>query len=238
MNPVSIILTIFVIIFIYYIFNYFLTNPYTLQTLINGQTATTISKDKLKNGGLDSNFSYSIWFYVNDWNYNIDKNKVIFGRMDTGTGTGTITDVSGKNPSPLVVLTPTENNLNVYLQCQGITEPNMCSINNIPIQKWVNLVVSVYNRTMDLYLDGKLVRTCLLPGVPQISNTDVQITPAGGFNGWTSKFQYFHSSLNPQDAWNIYTQGYGGNIFSNLIKSYQVQFSILENGVTYSSVTI
>ena len=91
---------------------------------------------------------------------------------------------------------------------------------------------------MDLYLDGKLVRTCLLPGVPQISNTDVQITPSGGFNGWTSKFQYFPSSLNPQDAWNIYIQGYGGNMFSNLIKSYQVQFSILENGVTYSSVTI
>jgi hypothetical protein len=238
MSPVSIILTIFVIIFIYYIFKYIFTDPYTLNSLNNGQTATTISTDKLKNGGLDSNFSYSIWFYVNDWNYNIDKNKVIFGRMDTGTGTGTITDVSGINPSPLVVLTPMENNLDVYLKCQGITEPNICSIANIPIQKWVNLLISVYNRTMDLYLDGKLVRTCLLPGVPQISNTDVQITPNGGFNGWTSKFQYFPSSLNPQDAWNIYIQGYGGNMFSNLIKSYQVQFSILENGVTYSSVTI
>ena len=143
--------------------------------------------------------------------------------MDTGTGT--ITDVSGKNPSPLVVLTPTENNLNVYLQCQGITEPNMCSINNIPIQKWVNLLVSVYNRTMDLYLDGKLVRTCLLPGVPQISNTDVQITPAGGFNGWTSKFQYFSNATDPQTAWNIYEKGYGGSWLSGLFSNYQIQLS-------------
>jgi hypothetical protein len=236
MTPVSIILTIFVIIFIYYIFKYILTDPYTLKTLTNGQTATTIAKDELKNGGLDANFSYSIWFYVNDWNYRLGDNKVIFGRMDDGTGT--ITGITGVNPSPLVVLTPTENNLNVYLQCQGVTEPNMCSIDNVPIQKWVHLLVSVYNRTMDLYLDGKLVRTCLLPGVPQISNTDVEITPEGGFSGWTSKFQYYPSALNPQDAWNIYSQGYGGNMFSNLIKSYQVQFSILENGVTYSSVTI
>ena len=154
-------------------------------------------------------------------------------------GNGTITNVSGINPSPLVVLGQIENNLNVYLQCEGIDTPNMCSIDNIPIQKWVCLVVSVYSRTMDLYLDGKLVRTCLLPGVPNVSTgSDVLITPYGGFNGWTSRFQYFPNSLNPQDAWNIYTQGYGGNMFSNLLKSYQIQFSLLENGVTYSSVTI
>lgn len=48
MNPVSIILTILVIVFIYYIFKYIFTDPNTLNSLINGQTATTISKDKLK----------------------------------------------------------------------------------------------------------------------------------------------------------------------------------------------
>ena len=237
MSPIGIILTILVIIFIYYVLKYIFTDPYTLQSLSNGQTQSTVSKGNLANGGDSNNFSYSIWFYINDWNYQFGKNKVIFGRMEQGTGT--ITDVSGINPSPLVVLGQIENNLNVYLQCEGIDTPNMCSIDNIPIQKWVNLMISVYSRTMDLYLDGKLVRTCLLPGVPNVStNSDVLITPYGGFNGWTSRFQYYPNSLNPQDAWNIYTQGYGGNMFSNLLKSYQIQFSLLENGVTYSSVTI
>ena len=237
MSPIGIILIILVLVFIYYVLKYIFTDPYTLQTLSNGQTQSTINKGSLANGGDSNNFSYSIWFYINDWNYQFGKNKVIFGRMEQGTGT--ITDVSGINPSPLVVLGQIENNLNVYLQCEGIDTPNMCSIDNIPIQKWVNLVLSVYSRTMDLYLDGKLVRTCLLPGVPNISTgSDVLITPYGGFNGWTSRFQYFPNSLNPQDAWNIYTQGYGGNMFSNLLKSYQIQFSLLENGVTYSSLTI
>ena len=237
MSPIGIILTILVIVFIYYVLKYIFTDPYTLQTLSNGQTQSTINKGSLANGGDSSNFSYSIWFYINDWNYQFGKNKVIFGRMEQGTGT--IADVSGINPSPLVVLGQTENNLNVYLQCEGIDTPSMCSIDNIPIQKWVCLVVSVYSRTMDLYLDGKLVRTCLLPGVPNIStSSDVLVTPYGGFNGWTSRFQYFSNSLNPQDAWNIYTQGYGGNMFSNLLKSYQIQFSLLENGVTYSSITV
>ena len=237
MSPIGIILTILVIIFIYYVLKYIFTDPYTLQSLSNGQTQSTINKSSLANEGDSNNFSYSIWFYINDWNYQFGKNKVIFGRMEQGAGT--ITDVSGINPSPLVVLGQIENNLNIYLQCEGIDTPNMCSVDNIPIQKWVNLMISVYSRTMDIYLDGKLVRTCLLPGVPNISTgSDVLITPYGGFNGWTSRFQYYPNSLNPQDAWNIYTQGYGGNMFSNLLKSYQIQFSLLENGITYSSVTI
>ena len=90
---------------------------------------------------------------------------------------------------------------------------------------------------MDLYIDGKLVRTCLLPGVASInSNSNVYVTPAGGFDGWTSKFQYYPNSLNPQQVWNIYTQGYSN--WSSMFNAYQVQISLVENGTTQSSVTI
>jgi hypothetical protein len=90
---------------------------------------------------------------------------------------------------------------------------------------------------MDLYIDGKLVRTCLLPGVASINNnSNVYVTPAGGFNGWTSKFQYFPNSINPQDAWNIYTSGYSS--LSSMFNAYQLQISLVENGTTEKSITI
>jgi hypothetical protein len=90
---------------------------------------------------------------------------------------------------------------------------------------------------MDIYIDGKLVKTCLLPGVASINNNaDIYVTPNGGFDGWTSKLQYYPDSLNPQDAWNIYTKGYGS--WSSMINSYQVQIALVENGQTQSSVTI
>ena len=112
-------------------------------------------------------------------------------------------------------------------------------VSNIPIQRWVNLTLSVYGRTMDLYIDGKLVRTCLLPGIANINNNaDIYVTPKGGFNGWTSNLQYYPNSLNPQEAWNIYAKGYGGGLLSNLFGSYQVEISLIENGTTQSSVTI
>ena len=106
----------------------------------------------------------------------------------------------------------------------------------MPIQKWVNLIISVYGRTLDTYIDGKLVRTCLLPGIAYVNNNAaVYVTPLGGFNGWTSKFQYFPNPLNPQEAYNIYAAGYGNSSMSN---SYQLQISLIENGTTQSSTTI
>jgi hypothetical protein len=92
---------------------------------------------------------------------------------------------------------------------------------------------------MDIYLDGKLVKTVLLPGVPNISpSADVIITPNGGFDGWTSNFQYYPNALNPQDVWNIYSKGYGGNALSNFLRSFQVQITLMQNGVQYSSFTL
>jgi hypothetical protein len=232
---------------------YIFSDPYTLQTMQDGKTASTIPASSLATNGSNvpsANFAYSIWFYINNWNYRYGEPKVIFGRMGaaSGSGTGSVRGVSGVDPCPAVVLGAVENNISVSLGCYpgvdqepstpgGNTVVHTCSVANVPIQKWVNLVVSVYGRSMDIYIDGKLVRTCLLPGVASVNNnTNVYVTPMGGFEGWTSKFQYYPNSINPQEAWNIYTQGYSN--WSSMFNAYQVQLSLVENGKTQSSVTI
>jgi hypothetical protein len=253
MSPLMIVVTISIIVLIFIIIRYFLYNPYTLQGLQSGTTTSTINSSSLATAGSGSsasNFGYSIWFYINDWNYRYGEPKVLFGRM------GAISDASGGaiqgigggiDPCPTVVLGATQNNILVALGCypganqeptnpHGKTVVHTCGIGNVPIQRWVNLVLSVYGRTMDLYIDGKLVRTCLLPGVANVNkNSPIIVTPKGGFDGWTSNFQYYPNSLNPQDVWNIYIKGYRGSTFSN---PYQVQVSLIENGTTQSSITI
>ena len=253
MNPLSIVITIVVIVLIFMLLKYIISDPYTLQNMQDGQTASTISASTLAtndSGVPSSNFAYSIWFYVNDWNYRYGESKVIFGRMGakSDSNSGSVPGVSGLDPCPAVVLGAVENNISVSLGCYpgtdqepttegGNTVVHTCSVANVPIQKWVNLIVSVYGRSMDLYIDGKLVRTCLLPGVASVNNnSNVYVTPAGGFDGWTSKFQYYPNSLNPQQAWNIYTKGYSS--WSSMFNAYQVQISLVENGTTQSSVTI
>lgn len=253
MSPLSIVITIVVIVLILMVLRYIFTDPYTLQNIQSGQTTSTISASSLATNGSNvpsSNFAYSVWFYVNDWNYRYGEPKVIFGRMgaQSSSSGGSVPGVSGLDPCPAVVLGAVENNISVSLGCYpgadqepttpgGNTVVHTCNVANIPIQKWVNLVISVYGRTMDLYIDGKLVRTCLLPGIASINNNaNIYVTPAGGFNGWTSKLQYYPNSLNPQEAWNIYTQGYSS--WSSIFNAYQIQIALVENGTTQSSVTI
>jgi hypothetical protein len=252
MSPLSIVITILVIVLFFMLLRYIFSDPYTLQNIQDGKTASTIEADSLATNGSDvpsSNFAYSIWFYINDWNYRYGESKVIFGRMGalSGDGEGPIPGINGMDHCPAVVLGKIENNISISLGCYpgvdeattsgGNTVVHTCSVANVPIQKWVNLVFSVYNRAMDIYIDGKLVRTCLLPGIASVNNnSNVYVTPNGGFEGWTSKFQYYPDSLNPQQAWNIYTQGYSS--WSSMFNSYQVQISLVENGTTQSSVTI
>jgi hypothetical protein len=253
MSPLSIVITIVVIVLILMLLRYIFTDPYTLQDMQDGKTASTISSSSLATNGSDvpsSNFAYSIWFYINNWNYRYGESKVIFGRMGaaSGDGTGPIPGVNGIDPCPAVVLGAIENNISVSLGCYpgadqqpttpgGNTVVHTCSVANVPIQKWVNLVVSVYGRSMDIYIDGKLVRTCLLPGVASVNNNaNIYVTPLGGFEGWTSKLQYFPNSINPQEAWNIYTKGYAN--WLSMFNSYQLEISLVENGTTQSTITI
>jgi hypothetical protein len=252
MSALSIVIMIVIIVFVIMFLRYLLSDPYTLESLKSAQTVSKISASSLaSNGGSvpSTNFAYSIWFYVNDWNYRYGEKKVIFGRMGakSGKNKGSVDSLSGLDPCPSVVFDAVENNVSVSLGCYpgvnqkptpgGNTIIHTCSVANVPIQKWVNLIISVYGRTMDLYIDGKLVRTCLLPGVASVNNdADIYVTPAGGFNGWTSKLQYFPNPLNPQQAWNIYTQGYDN--WLSLFNSYQIQVSVVENGQTQSSITI
>jgi hypothetical protein len=256
-SPLKIIMVIIVIALVYFILKYIFSTSNTLQdNLSNGQSMSQIEASSMPDSGTSTNFGYSIWFYVNDWTYRYGKPKIIFARMNTpdapGTApavdplsgsssnsTDTVDGISSKQPSPCVVLGAIENDLTVLVSCFAEGSESKvfpCTVQNIPIQKWVNLSVSVFDRTLDIYLDGKLVKTCVMPGTVSVKPTTVYVTPNGGFDGWTSKFSYFPTAMNPQDAWNIYAKGPTGWL-SNL-STYQIQLSLIENGTPQSSVTI
>jgi hypothetical protein len=257
MNITGILILVVILILIFFLIRYLARDTYTLSTLQPAQTMTTIAPSSLSqsgNGSNSSNFTYSVWFYITNWNYRYGEPKVIFGRMGSASSTTSdSTGVSGLEPCPLVTLGAVENNITISLAVfpnssnelssndvkTGNYVVHNCSIQNVPIQSWVNLLISTYGNILDVYLDGKLVRTCVLPGVAQVNNnSNVYLTPKGGFSGYTSKFQYYPNSTDPQTAWNIYKQGYSNNWWSSIFGgSYQVQVSVLNNGQVQSSFT-
>ena len=244
MEVKNIILFVIIVVLLIIVIRYIMKDVNTLTGLISGQTMQTLQPDDLassSSSGNTSNFTYSIWFFIDDWNYRYGEPKVIFGRMTSGSGK--------KEPCPSVTLGPIQNNIIVSLAVYpGLDEVpedgtnyivHTCGISNVPIQRWCNFFISVYGRTLDLYLDGKLVRTCVLPGVAKIdSSAPIYITPMGGFSGWTSSFQYWPDASNPQKAWDIYKAGYGGSLLGSIFGQYTVKVSLMEGDTETKSFEI
>ena len=197
----------------------------TLSKLSDGKTTLVIPSTKLKNSG-SVNYAYSIWIYIDDWSYRYGQEKIIFLR-------GSI----GSIFTPALSLMPNDNTAVITMTTAA--DPFECIVPNIPLQKWTNIIVSLNNKSLDAYVNGKLVKTCVLPDVPVInSESSVYLTPDGGFSGYTSRFNYWSTPVGPQEAWNIYKKGPGGNMFSSLINQYKIQFNFLKGSDVQATLTI
>jgi len=83
----------------------------------------------------------------------------------------------------------------------------MCVVKMVPLQKWVNVIVSVYNQIIDIYIDGQLSSSCVLKAFPNISNDDMNITPNGGFSGKMARVVFMNTAVTVKQARDIYYAG-------------------------------
>jgi hypothetical protein len=239
MELYQIVLSVIVILIVVYaIAGYLFPKTSQLSSMMEGTKQQSIEASSLPSNTNSLNYTYSTWFYVEDWNYKYGEKKTILGRLD-----------NDKNPSPSIELGAMDNDVTISVSCYPKQQSgdatgvkpiiHKCKVQNVPLQKWVNLIISLYGRTLDVYIDGKLVRTCLLPGVAKIAQASpVIITPNGGFSGWTSNFQYWANSSNPQQAYDIYKNGYGGSSLGNFFNKYRLKFAFMEDNVEKGSIEI
>ena len=189
-----------------------------LSAIHDATTSVTIPGASVPLSG-ESNGSYSLqwWMYIQDWNYGFGKEKDVIVRSDP-------TNSSVVNPH--VTLHPTENTLkvtvSVFTDNEGVStkaEPTpsgsgqsdldvfTCEVANIPLQSWFSVGLTVFSRNLDIYIDGKLVKSCLLTGVPKPAVGDVLLTPNGGYSGYMCGFSTLPRMLTPGDALNFFAEG-------------------------------
>ncbi len=188
--------------------------------------------------GGSADYTYSMWVYVSNWNYRIGEKKMIISRNN-----------SDGNPAPYISLGANVNNIDVTLATysdSGNSQLHTCTLDNIPLQTWVNVIVTLNNRALDLYLDGKLVRTCVLPGVPKQSTGQPLIVSnspkdsnSGGFDGFISNVTYLARPVNPREAYSLYREGPGSsNWFTNIFNKYRLKFSFMKDNREVNSFEI
>jgi hypothetical protein len=257
MNAVAIILGIVIIILIYVLYKYFSSSATTLQSsLINLRTATPVTPITTIGSPTNNQFAYGVWVYVNNWDQGT--NKVIFNHK------GVVTLYLMNNQPSLVV--------DVQMQNSTTSPPSTVTSTNItnsfPLQKWVYIIVSLDNQFLDVYLDGKLVKSAKLtdakgtaqPVVPSASpsvylgnnsngdklnnsnnGTGKQAVSAATNDPWSAYLTYFYRWSTPMDpgtAWKYYMKGNGQSTLLGNISNYGVQMQIMQNNVVASSYTL
>lgn len=81
------------------------------------------------------------------------------------------------------------------------------TISDIPVQKWINIVLSLDGRNYDFYLNGELVRSFLIDQVPRISYDNLVLFPQYGTFPCFAKVtcvRFFSSLLNVQQIRDLY----------------------------------
>ena len=251
-NLQKILLWAIVIVVIYLVYTYvFLdTTSNVLYSGGNARNPVLIDSKKVPNSKNTVDFTYSVWIYIKDWQYRYGDEKIIFKRSRTVAG-------GEKQDYVNVSLAPSTNRLNVKLGIgelggsgasgETMTETSPISVDNIPIQRWCHVVVSTNNRAMDIYIDGKLVKTSVLerpPFITGLGDADVSVCPKksgsdnSGFEGEISKFRYIARSINPREAYEIYREGPGGNWLSGLINAYKLKLSFLKDNEEVTSFSL
>lgn len=139
--------------------------------------------------------SWNTWVFIQNWEYKFGSWKNIFVRQDS----------NGKR-SPGLWLYPKTNALHARISTT-VDDNEGCDVQNIPLQKWVMITYVLNNRTVDIYVNGRMERSCVLKGIPLILNNNLEVCKDGGFYGQISKLQYFDRAIVPSEVLDMYKEG-------------------------------
>lgn len=234
MNTSVIILgVLLILVIVFMIFRSYFSGETTLKNQVSFKNQQpNIPHTQLTNSN-SPYVTYSIWVFVNSWD--TSREKLIFRRdkdvslyLDSdeaklvafvGEDLSSVQDGDYKNFS------------------SDTTALNKITItNNFPVQKWVCILISVDNNIVDIYLDGKLVKSVQTSGF-LIGHDNSPIIFGSGWDGYFAKFERKPKSTDPKGAWDKYMEGNGGSTLSNAFGNYGMTLNILkDNSITSNFV--
>jgi hypothetical protein len=83
-----------------------------------------------------------------------------------------------------------------------------CDIPELPLQRWVNISIAVNGKTVDVYIDGKLSRSCVLSAPFRVdAGYNATVLEYGGFGGQIANTMMYDTALNPEEVYKNYMSG-------------------------------
>jgi hypothetical protein len=184
-------------------------SPLLINGMIDAKQQRTITQDPTNpasitigrsDNAIDGiEFSWSVWIYINNLDYKNEQYRHIFhkGNKDLTKKYPDDKGVVGlnfPNNAPGLYIAPGTNKLVVMMNTFDVINEEI-DIPNIPINKWVNVILRCRNTFLDVYVNGTITRSVELTGVPKQNYGDVFVALNGGFDGYISNLQYYNYSL-------------------------------------------
>ena len=197
MDTIKIITIIGTVVVVYIAYKYYV-KYFARQIVLQEKPADaknrfTASSSEMKlsqeNKGLS--FSTSLWIYIKDWNYRFMQEKTIFNK-------GGFKLLLGNRMNDLYLEMPI---LNSHV-------PEKILRKNIPLQKWIHVVVTLENRHLDIWLNGKLYNSRHLKNLPKIfENKEAVFCDNGGYSGYISRVYHYEMPLSKSEIIKLFKSG-------------------------------
>jgi hypothetical protein len=204
------------------IISYFLAptgSPKLINGMVDAKQLIVIPQDPSSTGAVTINrsvnategieFTWSTWIFIDDLTYNSGKYRCVFYKGNDYASNSSAPDQQGlnfPNNAPGVYLAANTNSLVIFMNTFNVINEEV-TIDDVPLNKWVNVIIRCENNTLDIYINGTIAKSHHLHGVPKQNYSDVIISMNGGFDGFTSNLWYFGYGLGTTEIHNIVKRG-------------------------------
>jgi hypothetical protein len=226
MNTAVIILGVLVVVITYLVFFVF-TGSQSLTAKVDlGTQQAAISASSISDPG-SVRYSFETWVYV--YQFDGTGNKYLFSRAGASTGKNIGLKFDANSPTLNLEYTTIGAN-------NAKTASSLNISNNFPIQTWTHVIVSIDNNYIDVYLNGKLVKSVqAMLEAPSRTSDIVYDTP----KAYLAKFVRNTYPVDPQTAWDHYSAGNGmSSMTSSLMGNYGATVVFNKDSAEYSKLQL
>ena len=212
------------------ILGYFLSssrNPKLIDGMVDAKQLIVVPQDPSSEGSITINrsvnanegieFTWSVWIYIDDLTYNSGRYRCVFYKGNDYAKNPNDQDAKGlnfPNNAPGLYVAPNSNSLVVMMNTFNVINEEI-RINDIPLNKWVNVMIRCQNNTLDVYINGTITKSHNLHGVPKQNYGDVYIASNGGFSGYISNLWYYNYALGTTEISKIVNKGPNTNMIGS-----------------------
>jgi len=186
-------------------------SPHLIDGMVNAQQMLIFKQNSSSNDAViyrsenatdGIEFTWSIWLNI----HKLDNVAVYQHIFHKGNSNLAQNGLNFPNNAPGLYIKPDTNELLVIMNTFNVINEEI-TIPNIPLNKWINVIIRCRESILDVYINGTITRSISLNGVPKQNFGDVYVAQNGGFQGNISNLWYYNYALGTAEIQQIVTRG-------------------------------